>query len=101
MLRIYFRTNCPICKKQLKSVYGGRKCKNGCYGFNHLKYDNTTWVPEGWNCVTVFDACFGVPIKQKDKISKRECEKMIKTAINYWKKNDKYLMQIMSGEQNE
>lgn len=67
--------NCPICNRKLEAGRFSIVCRNKCYAeFN--------------NYVLIFRMYIG------GFYFSEELEKM----INYWKKNDRYLMEIMEGK---
>lgn len=64
---------CPICEKKLES---DRKCRNGCFE------DNTYYLSIFGKVISSFDI---------------DCEEKFAAEVLYWKKNERYLAKIISG----
>lgn len=85
--------NCPICKSKMKRVNTSNKdivmlqCSNECFYYDHFSGK----VSEA--NVNIFDKSFYFSDVLPYEITVR-----IKEEIEYWKENDRYLIEILSNK---
>lgn len=82
---------CPICRKKLVKPKDSRTkafCENSCYSI---------FTTGAGTIESIFGKCFVHSMEDTDEeIAKME--KVILEKIKYWKKNDRYLAEILARE---
>lgn len=97
MIDIYCRKNkCPICgsKTEVNLMYLYKKCINECYQYN-------IYITGNGGDFYIFNKLFlSISDKEDNFVQIFLKKRKIKKQIKYWKKNNRYLIEILKNNKN-
>lgn len=95
-MNILHKENCPICQSELvvtsePSFRSIHLCNNKCYRLVIYFDDIKTYY------VRVFNKSYKLDYKDKRVYHISKVEENIQDEIKYWKKNERYLIKLLEG----
>lgn len=96
-MTIYHQETCPICSQELvvlgNNIIDSFACDNKCYSLQIYKIGNkVNKIGNKVNRIIIFESVYDF-----GNIESKEIIRQIENKINYWKENDRYLIEILES----